>query len=389
MTAATGGARAAQGNPAPEDFLGSGHLEDGIGLCLSGGGYRAMLFHLGCFLRLNEGGLLPRIDRVASVSGGSLAAGALAVAWGRLAFDEGGVASNMEVVADPVLRLAGLTIDVPCIALGLLPFVHAANLAAWTYDRLLFGGRTLQDLPDRPRFVFTATSLQTGALWRFSKDYAAEWRVGEWRSPTLPIAKAVGASAAFPPYLSPMVIRPGNGQVLTQPGTDLDAEGFGDRLVLTDGGVYDNLGLEPVWKRYRTLLVSDGGGLLVPTVDPSTGWLGQAVRATDIALQQGINMRMRVLRGLAAGGQRTVVYWSLPETARRTHDRRTGAVIAAAVPTRLRRLGRRVQDALVTTGYESADAALKHHGLGLVAEGSNGDVLRVCRPGDPRRRRTG
>jgi predicted acylesterase/phospholipase RssA len=62
------------------DFLGGQKLEEGIGLCLSGGGFRAMLFHLGAFIRMNELGLLANLDRVASVSGGSIAAGALAVA---------------------------------------------------------------------------------------------------------------------------------------------------------------------------------------------------------------------------------------------------------------------------------------------------------------------
>ena len=69
------------------DFLGGQKLEDGIGLCLSGGGFRAMLFHLGAFIRLNELGLLRKLDRIASVSGGSIAAGGLAVAWNGLNFD--------------------------------------------------------------------------------------------------------------------------------------------------------------------------------------------------------------------------------------------------------------------------------------------------------------
>src|ERR1700727_2751182 len=82
------------------DFLGGQKLEDGIGLCLSGGGFRAMLFHLGAFIRLNEMGLLSKLDRVASVSGGSIAAGALAVAWNDLNFDDVGVETNLsELVA--------------------------------------------------------------------------------------------------------------------------------------------------------------------------------------------------------------------------------------------------------------------------------------------------
>src|SRR5258706_7140570 len=70
-------------------------LSDGIGLCLSGGGYRAMLFHAGALLRLNEAGLLSKLDRISSVSGGSIAAGALAAACGRLTF-ENGIATNLE-----------------------------------------------------------------------------------------------------------------------------------------------------------------------------------------------------------------------------------------------------------------------------------------------------
>lgn len=41
--------------------------ESGVALCLSGGGYRAMLFHAGAVLRLNEDGLLKRLERVSSV----------------------------------------------------------------------------------------------------------------------------------------------------------------------------------------------------------------------------------------------------------------------------------------------------------------------------------
>ena len=58
---------------------------DGVGLCLSGGGYRAMLFHVGVVWRLHDAGWLERLDRVSSVSGGSITAGALALAWPRLA----------------------------------------------------------------------------------------------------------------------------------------------------------------------------------------------------------------------------------------------------------------------------------------------------------------
>ena len=58
-----------------------GRQRAGLALCLSGGGYRAMVFHAGALQQLNELGYLPRLDFVSSVSGGSLAAGVLALAW--------------------------------------------------------------------------------------------------------------------------------------------------------------------------------------------------------------------------------------------------------------------------------------------------------------------
>ena len=63
--------------------------ETGIALCLSGGGYRAMLFHAGCLWRLNQLGLLGKLNRISSVSGGSIIAGLLGMNWKDLAIQPG------------------------------------------------------------------------------------------------------------------------------------------------------------------------------------------------------------------------------------------------------------------------------------------------------------
>src|SRR5262245_42422448 len=52
--------------------------EDRLALCLSGGGFRAALFHLGAVGRLNEIGVLSQVDTISSVSGGSILAAHLA-----------------------------------------------------------------------------------------------------------------------------------------------------------------------------------------------------------------------------------------------------------------------------------------------------------------------
>ncbi len=79
------------------------------------------------------------------------------------------------------------------------------------YRKHLFGDATLQDLPpDPPRFVINATSVQTGALFRFSRPFIADYRVGTIPNPTIELAVAVAASSAFPPVLSPLTrARPG------------------------------------------------------------------------------------------------------------------------------------------------------------------------------------
>src|SRR5436190_2769044 len=84
----------------------------GSALCLSGGGYRAMLFHLGVLRRLNEFGILARLDRISSVSGGSITAGVLGLAWDDLKFGDAGVSQTLvERVELPVRELANHTLD--------------------------------------------------------------------------------------------------------------------------------------------------------------------------------------------------------------------------------------------------------------------------------------
>ena len=45
-----------------------------IGLALSGGGFRASIFHLGVIRRLEELGIMREVDVISAVSGGSIIA---------------------------------------------------------------------------------------------------------------------------------------------------------------------------------------------------------------------------------------------------------------------------------------------------------------------------
>ena len=102
-----------------------------------------MLFHAGALWRLNEAGYLPQLERVSSVSGGSITAGVLGLAWPKLGFDDGGVARAFEAeVVEPLRRMAGKTIDFPAIALGLItPGVTIGEKIAGAYRKHLFDQR--------------------------------------------------------------------------------------------------------------------------------------------------------------------------------------------------------------------------------------------------------
>src|SRR6478736_7773601 len=157
---------------------------DGVGLCLSGGGYRAMLFHAGSLWRLNELGWLPKLTRISSVSGGSITAGVLGLTWSKLAFQGGRAVNFQELIVDPVRRMAATSIDVSSVLTGiLLPTESISDRVAKRYAKALFGDATLQSLPDNPVFVFCSTNVQTGSLMRFSKKRLADWQVGEVTNP--------------------------------------------------------------------------------------------------------------------------------------------------------------------------------------------------------------
>lgn len=341
----------------------------GIALCLSGGGYRAMLFHLGSLWRLNEAGLLRKLDRVSSVSGGSITAGVLGMNWSSLGFDEACVARafDQQVVA-PVRRLAGKTLDRGAIiGGGLLPGTISDRVNRG-YARYLFGDRTLQDLPadgNGPRFVINATNVQSGVLWRFSRPLMGDWRVGLIRDPDLPLSLAVTASSAFPPVLSPMVLDLDPDRYEVASGHDLTSDAYRDEVVLTDGGVYDNLGLETAWKRYMTILVSDGGGRFEPDATPHRDWIRHSTGILSIIDGQVRSLRKRQVVGSFAAGERTGAYWGIwtdsaeYDVADRVSAPSEKTLRLAAIPTRLKALDRVVQEQLINWGYASCDGSIR------------------------------
>jgi NTE family protein len=302
------------------------------------------------------------------VSGGSITAGLLALKWSRLYADPADTNAFVREVVAPIRHLADRTLDVGGILTGaLLPGTSIADRVTKALADHLYGGATLQDLPVAPRFVINATNVQSGALWRFSRPYMRDYRVGEVRKPTVALAVAVAASAAFPPVLSPLTLDLEPTAFTPGSGTDLQRPPYTDEAILTDGGVYDNLGLETVWKRFDTVLVSDAGGKMQAEAEPETDWIRHAVRVLDLVDNQVRSLRKRQLIDSFKGGTRKGTYWGirtdisdygLSDVLSCPHDR---TLQLAEVPTRLKRLPSGTQERLINWGYAVCDAALRRH----------------------------
>jgi NTE family protein len=322
-------------------------------------------------VRLNEAGLLSRLGRVSSVSGGSITAAVLALNWSLLKADSNGVFQNLNLVIAAVRGCASITIDAGAAIEGLLLPGTVNDRVVEAYDKHIFHGKTLQDLPDpsagAPCFVINATNVQTSSLWRFERAYMGDWQVGLVDKPTVSMAAAVAASSAFPPVLSPAVLEN------TQPmravkGAALGRPPFTTDIVLCDGGVYDNLGLENPWKSSKTILVSDAGAKIAPEENPAHDWIRHAYRINDIIDNQVRGLRKKYLIESYQSGSRDGAYWGirtdwqnykLPADPLGCKNRNPNYL--ASIPTRLKSLEDDVQKKLINWGYAVCDAALRAH----------------------------
>ena len=140
---------------------------EGQGLALSGGGYRASLFHLGVTRRLHELGILQKITRLSSVSGGSILSGFLAhrmLERGAtyLAFDdwEREVSAPFRQMVRKDIRTGLLMRHVAWNWIWPAPRARGLEKAF----RKRIGARTLTELPARKdngiEFIFLATNIE-------------------------------------------------------------------------------------------------------------------------------------------------------------------------------------------------------------------------------------
>ena len=176
---------------------GSSELEDQheMGIALSGGGFRATLFHLGALWRLNEMYLLPQIARFSSVSGGSILAGLLAVRWAKLNFHDGIAVNFGDQIVNPIWEFCSRNIDVAAVAFGI---VSGTWKLEQSYRKHLTGLSELQNLPDYPEFIFNTAHIETGRNCTLSKMGLHTWRLGDIELPNLPAGKGHSSVVSLP-----------------------------------------------------------------------------------------------------------------------------------------------------------------------------------------------
>ena len=348
----------------------------GMALCLSGGGYRAALFHLGVLRRLDELGTLARVDTISAVSGGSILAGYIANELGEWPAQGG--------------RVPGFATDV---VPGFREFTRKNVRTLWALRRALpwnWGDSTvavesliaryekdvvqleLAQLPKRPNYVFCATDLTFGTNWVSERERVGSYMPGYVKPPPeWPVARAVAASSCFPPVFEPMPVRLDPalfaGGLLAQ--DDPERAELIENMRLTDGGVYDNMALEPVWKGHAVVLVSDGGATF-DRRSPAPFWrpFKQLGRYLEVQGRQASAVRKRWLVASFLKGEMRGVYLGIGSTvasfdaAAPGYERRLVDRYIAEVRTDLDYFSDAEAAILQNHGYLLADAAMRTYG---------------------------
>jgi predicted acylesterase/phospholipase RssA len=299
-----------------------------VGLALSGGGFRATLFHLGVTRALAEAGLLSHVSHITSVSGGSVLAAHLVLNWRKYCgTSEETKLEEFEKAAEPLLKFIEFDVRnrilrrlpwgiVTRIALrGFLPIVGriagnrakqlllscsdrctSVDILRCDYERL-FGRNCLADLeqPGVPQLAILATEVASmSQAWFTARgfgqpaDNPTDTRfVGR---DLLTVAESVAGSSAFPALFPPVRL---DGSIFL-----FDAQGS-DRYV-TDAGVYDNLGISgflgaPFAAAVSPVLVSDATATSEWSAGTRLNILSNLLRSVDIIQQRAAELQRRTV----------------------------------------------------------------------------------------------
>jgi len=345
-----------------------------------------MAYHAGVLRWMAENHLMERVSHVSSVSGGSLLVG-LIFQWNSMRWP-----TSEEYLAKihPRLRTELCRRSLMWGALRQLfnPlswrfFLSRANLVALALRKEWHVTATLSDLPKTPEWSINGTTAENGKRFRFKASQMGDYELGyTTECGSFPLANAMAVSAAFPGLIGPLTLRaskyvwkkrpwgsaPGTEQVITLP--------FGS-IHLYDGGVYDNLGLEPLFDSGRqsskvgdACIVASDAGLPLPQ---ETRWNPLSVfrltRVVDVMSEQGRSFRVRAFSNYLQGdkGRGAFLYIAGPKPQQPDAE----ALFAMRFPTTLRTLTPVDFDRLAAHGHAVASAAEVNYGALRSVEGAD------------------
>jgi len=251
----------------------------------------------------------------------------------------------------------------------------------------------MKNLPETPRWIVNATSYETGKNWRFTRHRMGDYEFGYVSNPPVPIADAIAASAGFPLLIGFLSLdtadyswwRFEDGSTsVTRPHNPKRR-----RVHLWDGGVYDNLGVEALFKvgkglrqGYNFLVVSDASTAL--DIGKRYRIVQQARRLLSIAMDQVRSLRTRTIFDHFGRDPRSGVYLLMAKTVREALSEARvpedviervvsgcmpdeEARVAARFSTTLQKMSEREFDLIYRHGWEVADCNLRAHRPDLFA----------------------
>ncbi|CAJ1801134.1 patatin-like phospholipase family protein [Aeromonas hydrophila] len=305
------------------------------GIAFSGGGFRATLFAVGSLIRINEEGLLKTFDTFTSVSGGAIAIGYLSLVWDKLNFiphqTKHGLyyADNFfEVFVEPLMTFCERSIDIKAITRSIFTLKRPCYALEDYYNKYLFNDSKLEHITNETEFIFYGTNYDTGASVRLTRDSIRDYQLGTATKHGLKLSSAVAISSSFPPFMSPYVIKNPNMEWQDSTYSQIRDQ---DKLLylrqnmrLVDGGLYDNLGIEALWKtkdqqEYKSVFVADAGApFSIPQFNNKfmrkfqNCIILQQLRVTDIIIQQQRALRKRwLISNYNTPGCYNGIYWGI------------------------------------------------------------------------------
>lgn len=288
-----------------------------IGIALSGGGVRAAAFHAGVLRRLAELNLLESIEHISSVSGGSLFTG--------LVFHYSGyqypkseqyinqvlpnireLLTNKSLQKNAIIRLIVNPLNWRFI-------LSRANVIAESIRDYWGIIANLDILPVRPMWSINGTTAETGRRFRFKSAMIGDYEIGYASTKNYPLASAMAVSAAFPGGIGPLSLNTSSYEwrkleIWNSTSTAEIIRPIYKKIHIYDGGLYDNLGIEPLFDigkqefkimdgspEINYIIVSDAGAPFVRKSIPGPFNIGRIKRVADVAFDQARSLRVRAL----------------------------------------------------------------------------------------------